>query len=78
MFARRAMFLVAMLSVLVSQAQKSDQKPRPRPAQQRASLEDLSWLTGCWEGRQGKAVRDEIWSKPGGGSMLGLGRTRQG
>jgi len=43
--------------------------------QTKASLADLSWLTGCWEGRQGDAILEEIWSKPGGGSMLGLGRT---
>jgi hypothetical protein len=43
--------------------------------QKKASLEDLAWLSGCWEGRQGNAALDEIWSKPAGGSMLGLGRT---
>lgn len=44
-------------------------------AQTKASLGDLDWLTGCWEGRQGDAILEEIWSKPGGGSMLGLSRT---
>jgi hypothetical protein len=44
-------------------------------AQTRASLDNLAWLSGCWEGRQGNALIDEIWSKPGGASMLGLGRT---
>jgi len=33
-----------------------------------------SWLGGCWEGRQGNVILEEIWSKPAGGSMLGLGR----
>jgi hypothetical protein len=44
-------------------------------AQTKASVEDLLWLSGCWEGRQGTAVIEEIWSKPAGTSMLGLGRT---
>ena len=44
-------------------------------AQTKATLDDLAWLSGCWEGRQGAAVLEEIWSKPGGMSMLGLGRT---
>jgi len=44
-------------------------------AQTTASLENLSWLSGCWEGRQGAAVIEEMWSKPAGTSMLGLGRT---
>ncbi len=47
-------------------------------AQTEASLENLSWLSGCWEGRQGNAVLEEIWSKPAGGSMLGLSRTVKG
>ena len=44
-------------------------------AQTTARLNDLSWLSGCWQGRQGTAVIEEIWSKPGGMSMIGLGRT---
>ena len=44
-------------------------------AQNTASIESLSWLSGCWQGRQGTAVIEEIWSKPGGMSMIGLGRT---
>jgi len=65
MFGRRTMvrLLVLMVMVTVSQAQK------------KASLDDLSWLSGCCEGRQGNAILEEIWSKPAGGSMLGLGRT---
>jgi len=43
-----------------------------------ATLDDLAWLAGCWEGRQGEAVVEEIWSKPAGGSMLGLSRTVKG
>jgi hypothetical protein len=44
-------------------------------AQKPATLADLSWMTGCWETRQKDSIVEEIWSKPGGGSMLGLGRT---
>ena len=65
MFARRTMLSVLILLIVVTISQ----------AQKKPSLEDLSWLSGCWEGRQGDAVLEEIWSKPGGGSMLGLGRT---
>ncbi|MBC8029272.1 MAG: hypothetical protein H7Z16_04100 [Pyrinomonadaceae bacterium] len=46
--------------------------------QSKVSLSDLSWLSGCWQGREGNAVIEEIWSKPAGGSMLGLGRTVKG
>lgn len=47
-------------------------------AQTKASITDLSWLSGCWQGRQRDAVVEEIWSKPAGMSMLGLGRTVRG
>ena len=59
---RRVVLSLLTLLVMVSVTQ----------AQKKTSLEDLSWLTGCWEGRQGDAILEEIWSKPGGGSMLGL------
>ena len=44
-------------------------------AQTKPSVADLFWLSGCWQGQQGTAVIEEIWSKPAGTSMLGLGRT---
>ena len=47
----------------------------PVNAQTKATVEDLSWLSGCWQGRQGTATVEEIWSKPAGTTMLGLGRT---
>ena len=65
MFARRTMVPLLVLLVMVTVSQ----------AQNKATLDDLSWLSGCWEGRQGTAILEEIWSKPAGGSMLGLGRT---
>lgn len=43
--------------------------------QARPPLDSLSWLSGCWEGRQGNAVIEEHWSKPAGQSMLGFSRT---
>jgi hypothetical protein len=69
MFKRRMMFSVVVLLAFMAVS------PAQRPAQKKTSLEQLAWLTGCWEGRQGQAIVEEIWSKPGGGSMLGLGRT---
>lgn len=47
-------------------------------SQTRTALSDMAWLSGCWQGRDGNAVLEEIWSKPSGGSMLGLGRTVRG
>ncbi|HWN08446.1 MAG TPA: DUF6265 family protein [Pyrinomonadaceae bacterium] len=46
--------------------------------QSKVSVAEMSWMSGCWQGRKGNAVIEEIWSKPAGGSMLGLGRTVNG
>jgi hypothetical protein len=68
-----ALILVAM--VIAGPREKLAQKRVPKSEPQKASLEDISWLSGCWEGRQGQAIIEEAWSKPRGGSMLGFGRT---
>ena len=47
----------------------------PVQAQTKPSVADLFWLSGCWQGRQGTAVIEEMWSKPAGTTMLGLART---
>lgn len=46
------------------------------PAQTaKPTLNDLSWLTGCWEANlRGREVNEQ-WMKPGGGIMLGMART---
>ena len=39
------------------------------------TLNDLSWLAGCWEGNvRGREVNEQ-WMKPAGGIMLGMART---
>ncbi len=67
MIKRRTSFLFSVLFVWVVVV--SAQKPAS------PSLMDLAWLSGCWEGRQGEAVIEEVWSKPGGASLIGFGRT---
>ena len=80
MLRRRKAFSVALLLTMVFAvlAQQPAEKAALTPNEKDASLENLAWLTGCWEGRQGEATIEEIWSKPAGGSMLGLGRTVKG
>ena len=65
MFLRRMMVAFLLLMVMTTLSH----------AQAKATLEDVSWLSGCWDGRQGIAILEEIWSKPAGGTMMGLGRT---
>jgi len=39
-----------------------------------ASLDDLLWMAGSWEGSTGDVAMEEIWTEPRGGVMLGLHR----
>ena len=81
MFRRgKAFSIVLLLTIMAAgSAQNASQPagggPAPKPSRSEASLKNLAWLAGCWEGRQGQATIEEIWSRPAGGSMLGLGRT---
>lgn len=72
MFRKRITLSMLMLMTIVAGGLGTAPAQKP---QQTATLENLAWLTGCWEGRQGQAIIEEIWSKPRGGSMIGLGRT---
>lgn len=38
-------------------------------------LDKLSYFAGCWETQQGGTTIYEQWSKPGGGTLIGAGRT---
>lgn len=40
----------------------------------RSSIESLSWLTGCWEGKAEGGVMDARWGRPAGGTLLGTNR----
>jgi hypothetical protein len=44
------------------------QSPKP-------TINDLSWLAGCWEANMRGNQVNEQWMKPGGGIMLGMART---
>lgn len=58
----RIIFFVCLCLIVVS---AEDRQP---------TINDFSWLTGCWENNTGKRQRDENWSKPKGGTMFGTGR----
>jgi hypothetical protein len=40
-----------------------------------ASVDDLKWLAGCWEMRNGERLTEEQWMAPRGGVMMGMSRT---
>lgn len=39
------------------------------------SVQDLAWLSGCWESVGGEPGSGEFWTRPAGGTLLGVGRT---
>ncbi|HSJ15183.1 MAG TPA: DUF6265 family protein [Longimicrobiales bacterium] len=48
---------------------------RPAPP---IGIEQLHWLTGCWESTGADGRIDEQWMAPAGGMMLGMSRTIRG
>ena len=44
-------------------------------AQTKTSIEDISWLTGCWEMSENDFTVTELWMAPSGGIMIGLSQT---
>jgi len=45
------------------------------PVQAQTTLDQLSWLAGCWRAERGEPGTQEHWMTPAGGAMLGMGRT---
>jgi hypothetical protein len=60
---------LAIASLLVLSSSVVSQTP--------TRLSDLTWLAGCWEmsGANGMTLISEMWMKPAGNSMIGVGRT---
>lgn len=44
----------------------------------RSPVDQLRFLTGCWERRTARGVVEERWSTPKGGMLQGMGRTFRG
>lgn len=43
-----------------------------------ATLEDVTWLAGSWEGEGFGMSFEEVWNPPSAGSMIGLFKVMQG
>lgn len=80
-------FLIrSMLVVAVALGDAAAQSPRTehtyklddpdmRPA---ATLEDVSWLVGSWEGEAFGNTFEEVWNPPSAGSMVGMFKLMDG
>ncbi len=45
---------------------------------QAESIDDLTWMAGCWVQHDGDRTVEEHWMAPAGGIMLEMGRTVKG
>jgi Domain of unknown function (DUF6265) len=59
--------MIASIVTLTSTAYPQDQGGR--------KIDDLKWLSGCWQVDQPGRDVIEQWTQPGGGMMLGVSRT---
>jgi len=48
--------------------------PQSRPP---ATLQDVSWLAGSWEGEAFGSTFEEVWNSPSAGSMVGMWKLMQ-
>jgi hypothetical protein len=39
------------------------------------AIDDLRWMSGCWEGTDGKRNIQEHWMRPAGQTLFGMSRT---
>lgn len=68
----------AMLMLILA-AVIDDCSTRPTAHQQaRATISDMAWLAGAWQGGGGPVTVEERWTAPAGGAMLAVSRTIKG
>ena len=47
----------------------------PRQPSQETGIEQLAWISGCWVYTSPRVFIEELWTRPAGGTMLGVSRT---
>ena len=75
-----AFFCVFMCAAASAQSKRTEHTyklddPDARPA---ASLADVSWLVGAWQGEAFGDVFEEVWNPPSAGSMVGFFKLLKG
>ena len=68
---RLLLLMLAVLLVTVLPLYAADPKPP-------ASVADLAWIAGQWQGQKGGDPLDEHWSAPASGTMMGMFRWIKG
>ncbi len=77
-----ALLLAALLplagSVEVAPQDPASQDPASRPATDKLTLADISWLSGHWRSESRGSMTEELWMPARGRIMLGLNRSVRG
>jgi hypothetical protein len=69
----------ASLCFLIAAALAGIRNPAPQPVSPaRATIADVSWLSGSWQSEPMPSTVEERWSPAAGGAMLAVGRTLKG
>ena len=74
---RNSVFVCAALSCLAVAflaAHAPPDKDEVAPATLKATVDQLSWISGAWAGKGLGGTVEEHWTKPAGGSMVGMFR----
>jgi len=66
---KNSLFLIVILFSLISVPEMT-----PELKTDMFNIEDYSWLSGSWKGDGFGRISEEIWSKPGKGTMMGMYR----
>lgn len=78
-YSRRVKKLSFTLIAFVAAAFVGDGSARPAvQPQTRATISDVGWLAGAWQGGDGPMSIEERWTTPAGGAMLAVSRTIKG
>lgn len=70
--------LLAALLPLAGSFEFAPQDPASKPATDKLTLDDISWLSGHWQSVDGDKMTEELWMPARGRIMLGLNRNVSG
>ena len=66
---------IAIVAIVVAAATSLAWPLAPRQGSQDTGIGQLAWIAGCWVYTSPRVIIEELWTRPAGGTMLGLSRT---
>jgi hypothetical protein len=67
--------LLTMVTAAIAAATAFAGPLASRKASQDTGIEQLAWISGCWRYASPRVFIEELWTRPAGGTMLGVSRT---